>query len=139
MSTPSARTATWPVDTAPRSRRLAGTIALWIVQIATAGMFLFAGSLKLTGAPAMVGVFDAIGVGQWFRYVTGTIEVVSAILLLIPSLAFFGALLLVPTMVGAILTHLFIVGGNASPAIVLLAATATIAWARRIGPGRNAQ
>lgn len=131
MTTPSARTATWPVDAAPSSRSRAGTIVLWIVQIATAGMFLFAGSLKLTGAPPMVAMFDAIGIGQWFRYLTGTIEVVSAILLLIPSLAFFGALLLVPTMVGAILTHLFVVGGNPSPAIVLLAASAGIAWARR--------
>lgn len=131
MTTPSARTATWSVDAAPRSRSRAGTIVLWIVQIATASMFLFAGSLKLTGAPPMVAMFDALGIGQWFRYLTGTIEVVSAILLLIPSLAFFGALLLVPTMVGAILTHLFIVGGNPSPAIVLLAASAGIAWARR--------
>ena len=131
MSTPSVRSAHWPVDAAPRSRSRAGTIALWIVQVATAAMFLFVGSLKLAGVPAMVATFDAIGVGQWFRYVTGTIEVVSAILLLIPSLAFFGALLLVPTMVGAVLTHLIIVGGNPAPAIVLLAASAGIAWTRR--------
>lgn len=131
MSTPSVRTAHWPVEVAPRSRSRAGTIALWIVQIATAAMFLFVGSLKLAGVPAMVATFDAIGIGQWFRYVTGTIEVVSAILLLIPSLAFFGALLLVPTMVGAILTHLFVIGGNPSAAIVLLAAAAAIAWTRR--------
>jgi putative oxidoreductase len=130
MTTPAARTAQWPVEATPRSRSRAGTIALWIVQIATAAMFLFAGSLKLAGVPVMVGLFDAIGIGQWFRYLTGSIEVVSAILLLIPSLAFFGALLLVPTMVGAVLTHLFIVGGNPAPASVLLAAAATIAWAR---------
>jgi uncharacterized membrane protein YphA (DoxX/SURF4 family) len=131
MTTPSARTATWPVDAAPRSRSRAGTIALWTVQIATAAMFLFVGSLKLSGVPAMVATFDAIGIGQWFRYVTGTIEVVSAILLLIPSLALFGALLLIPTMVGAVVTHLFVIGGNPAPAIVLLAAAAGIAWARR--------
>ena len=131
MTTPSVGTAHWPVDAAPRSRSRAGTIALWIVQIATAAMFLLAGSLKLAGIPVEVGLFDAIGIGQWFRYLTGTIEVVSAILLVIPSLAFFGALLLVPTMVGAILTHLFVIGGNPSPAIVLLAAAVAIAWTRR--------
>jgi len=96
-------------------------------------MFLFAGSLKLAGAPMMVALFHAIGIGQWFRYLTGSIEVVSAILLLVPSLAFLGALLLVPTMVGAVLTHLFIVGGNPGPATVLLAAAAAIAWTRRRG------
>ena len=107
------------------------TIALWIAQIGAAGMFLMAGGLKLAGAPAMVQLFDAIGIGQWFRYLTGTIEVVSAILLLVPSLAFFGALALIPTMIGAILTHLFIVGGSPAIPIVLLATTAVIAWARR--------
>ena len=94
-------------------------------------MFLFSGSLKLAGVAPMVALFDAIGIGQWFRYLTGSIEVVSAILLLIPSLAFFGALLMVPTMVGAVLTHLIIVGGSPAPAIVLLAASAGIAWTRR--------
>jgi uncharacterized membrane protein YphA (DoxX/SURF4 family) len=105
--------------------------ALWITQIALASMFLFAGGLKLTGAPELVALFDAIGIGQWFRYVTGSIEVVSAVALLVPSLAAFGALLLIPTMVGAVFTHLFIVGGSAVPATVLLTGSLAIAWARR--------
>lgn len=112
-----------------RSRVALG--ALWFVQVAVAGMFLLAGGSKLAGAPAMVALFDAIGVGQWFRYVTGSIEVVSALALLVPSLAPFGALLLIPTMVCAIATHLFIVGGSPVAATVLLAGTLAIAWARR--------
>ena len=105
--------------------------ALWITQIALASMFLFAGGLKLTGAPELVALFDAIGIGQWFRYVTGSIEVVSAVALLVPSLAAFGALLLIPTMVGAVFTHLFIVGGSAVPATVLLTGSLAVAWAHR--------
>jgi len=131
MTTPAIHTAQWPSEVTPRSRSRTATIALWIVQVATAAMFLLAGSSKLAGVPAMVGLFDAIGVGQWFRYLTGSIEVVSAILLLVPSLAFFGALLLVPTMVGAVVTHLFIVDGNPTPAFVLGVAAAAIAWTRR--------
>ena len=96
-------------------------------------MFLFAGGLKLGGAPLMVEQFGAIGIGQWFRSLTGTIEVVSAVLLLIPSLAGAGAAALALTMVGAITTHLFIIGGSPAMAIVLLASTSTIAWARRSG------
>ena len=106
-------------------------VAVWLTQIALAAMFLFAGGLKLTGASAMVGLFDAIGIGQWFRYVTGSIEVVSAVALLVPGWAAFGALLLIPTMVGALFTHLFIVGGSAVPAAVLLIGSFAIAWARR--------
>src|SRR6266853_1763668 len=88
---------------APSVRRgHSGLIALRVVQIALAGMFLLAGGSKLLGAPAMVALFDTIGIGQWFRYVTGLIEVGSAIALLVPSIAVFGALALVATMVGAI-------------------------------------
>jgi hypothetical protein len=115
----------------PRRRSRLSGVALWITQMAVAAMFLFAGSLKLSGAPLMVAQFDALGLGQWFRYLTGTIEVVAAAALLVPSLAAFGAALLIPTMVGAIATHLFVTGGSAAPAAVLLAASMTIAWARR--------
>jgi uncharacterized membrane protein YphA (DoxX/SURF4 family) len=65
-------------------------VALWLTQIALAGMFFLAGGLKLAGVPMMVALFDAIGVGQWFRYVTGSIEVVSAVALLVPAWAAFG-------------------------------------------------
>ena len=88
-----------------------GLIALWGVQVVLASLFFLAGSSKLTGAPAMVGLFDAIGVGQWLRYATGLVEVASAVALLVPSVAPFGAVALAATMLGAIATHLFIVGG----------------------------
>ena len=113
------------------ARGRAALVALWLTQIALAGMFLFTGGLKLTGAPELVALFDAIGIGQWFRYVTGSIEVVSAVALLVPAWAAFGALLLIPTMLGAVVTHLLIVGGSALPATVLLIGSLTIAWARR--------
>ena len=109
----------------------AGLVALWIVQIALAGMFLLAGSSNLLGAPAMVGLFDAIGIGQWFRYLTGLIEVGSALALLVPSIAVFGALALVATMVGAITTHLFIVGGSPAVPAILLLGSVGVVWARR--------
>jgi len=109
----------------------AKNIALWALQLSAAFMFLGAGYAKLSGAPEMVGLFNAIGVGQWFRYVTGAIEVSSAVLLLFPSLAGVGALLLVPTMTGALLTHAFIVGGNFVPALALFVAASIIAYGRR--------
>jgi len=112
------------------TKRRAFAVVLWTLQIMSAALFLLSGALKLTGAPMMVQMFGTIGLGQWFRYVTGGLEVISAVLLLVPSLARFGALALAVTMVGAILTHLFIIGGNPAVPIALLAATATIAWVR---------
>jgi putative oxidoreductase len=116
-------------DVLPSTR--AKTIVLWTLQALAAAMFLMAGTLKLAGAPPMVQLFSAIGVGQWFRYVTGTIEVVSGVSLLVPPLAMFAALALAATMIGAVFTHLFIVGGNPAIPLVLLIVTVTIAWMRR--------
>src|SRR5438105_15225983 len=117
---------------APAAQRArAANVTLWIVQIALAGMFLMAGASKLFGAAPMVALFDAIGIGQWFRYVTGLIEVGSAVALLVPRSAVFGALVLVPTMIGAVATELFIVGDSAIPPAVLLLGTVAVVWVRR--------
>jgi putative oxidoreductase len=106
-------------------------IALWTVQVLLAGMFIMAGASKLSGAEQMVQMYNAIGIGQWFRYVTGLIEVGAALLLFAPRLAGVGATLLSCTMVGAILTHLFVIGGNPAMPIVLLATSAVVAAGRK--------
>jgi putative oxidoreductase len=106
-------------------------VGLWILQIGAAGMFLMVGFLKLSGDAQMVGLFDAVGLGQWFRYVTGSLEVMGAVLLLVPRLSGLGALLLVGVMLGAVPTHLFVVGGSPLPAIILLIVTGVTAWGRR--------
>jgi putative oxidoreductase len=117
--------------TLTKTRGNAATTIAWILQILCAAMFLFAGGSKLAGQQAMVDTFQTIGLGQWFRYLTGIIEIGSALLLLVPSLAFFGAVALACTMIGAVITHLFVVGGSPAPAAVLLVATLTIAYLRR--------
>lgn len=126
--------ATRSTDTTPTMRRgRAALIALWVTQIALAVMFLFAGGSKLAGAPAMVSLFTAIGWGQWFRYVTGAIEVAAALALLIPSAALFGALLLIPTMIGAVTANLFLGQSPVVPLVLLMVAVA-VAWRRRTQP-----
>ena len=112
------------------SRGRLATVALWITQVLLAAMFLLAGGSKLGGAPAMVSLFGALGVGQWFRYVTGAIEVSAAVALLIPSAALFGAMLLIPMMVGATVAQLYL-GQSPAPPLVLLLVALAIAWARR--------
>jgi len=104
---------------------------VWSLTVVAAGMFLLAGTLKLTGVQMEVELFTTIGIGQWFRYVTGSLEVLGAIGLFVPALASSAALLLAAVMVGAILTHLFIAGGSPLAAVVLLVITIVIAYLRR--------
>jgi len=115
----------------PVRRGRAALIALWSLQIGLAAMFMLAGGSKLLGAPAMVTLFNTIGIGQWFRYVTGLIEVGSAVALLVPRFAVFGALALVPTMAGAVLAQLFVVNDSAIPPAILLLGAIAVVWTRR--------
>ena len=104
---------------------------LWGLQILLALAFLGGGISKLVGTAYMVHLFDQIGMGTWFRYLTGIIEVLSGIALLVPGWARFGALNLVGVMAGAVASHLFQIGGSPVPALVLLALVGLVAWGRR--------
>ena len=135
-ATPIERTYSTPeANTRPRWQNY----ALWALQVLVALAFLAAGGQKLLGVPAMIGLFETIGLGQWFRYLTGGLEVLGALLLLLPNRAWIGAALLACIMVGAVATHLFVIGGSAVPALVLLALTLVIAWFRRSGYGTTAR
>lgn len=113
----------------------------WSLQILLALVFLAAGGAKLAGAPMMVQVYDLIGLGQWFRIVTGLVEVAGALALLVPGYAAFAALWLGCTMVGAVLAHLLVLPTPGAPAAVLLLLCALLAWLRRdqlpAWPGRR--
>ncbi|MDB5292374.1 MAG: DoxX family protein [Phycisphaerales bacterium] len=104
--------------------------ALWVLQILVALAFLAAGTMKLMGGQEVVAMFDKLGLGQWFRYVTGGMEVLGGLLLLVPSLCGVGALLLVCVMIGAITAHLTKLGGSPMAAIILLCITGVIALGR---------
>ncbi len=99
--------------------------------------FAAAGLAKLAGVPMMVATFDAVGVGQWFRYVTGIIEVGSAILLWVPGFTAYAAGLLLCTMVGALIAHFTVLlptmgAGAAVPALVLGVLAAITLYANRV-------
>lgn len=104
---------------------------VWTLQILLALVYLGAGTAKLVGVDSMVEEFQKIGIGQWFRYVTGTIEMVGAVSLLIPRLSGLGAMILAATMVGAIFTHLFVFANSPLAPLILLVLVATVIWARR--------
>ncbi len=106
-------------------------VTLWALQILMAALYLMAGGSKLLGNPHMVEQFAELGVGQWFRYFTGCVEVTGAILLLVPRLCSFGGFLITATMIGAIIARITVLHGNMVGDVVLLLIAATITWNRR--------
>lgn len=92
---------------ARRSR--AASIGLWTAQVLLAALFVFAGINKLLGLQEeMIRQFARIGLGTWFRYFVGTLELAGGLGLLIPRLSGLAALGLAGVMVGAIFTHILV-------------------------------
>ena len=118
-------------DTLPAASGKGRPMILWTLSGLVALAFVFVGGGKLAGTAAMVDLFDKVGIGQWFRYFTGALEVSGGIGLLIPRYAFYAAILLNIIMIGAIITHLAVVGGSPAPAASLFVLSGTIAWLRK--------
>jgi len=81
-------------------------ITSWGCQLLAAiimGQTLF---FKFTGAPEARYIFTTLGVEPWGRYGTGTLELITVILLLTPRTAALGAVLAMGLMGGAIMSHL---------------------------------
>lgn len=85
-------------------------ILSWLFRIAAAVILLQTLYFKFTGHPESVELFTKLGVEPWGRIGTGVIELITGILLLIPATAFIGALLGTGLMVGAIFSHLLVIG-----------------------------
>ena len=86
------------------------TIISWLLRIAAAVILLQTLYFKFTSHPESVELFTKLGVEPWGRIGTGIIELITGILLLIPSTAFIGAGLGIGLMSGAILSHIAVIG-----------------------------
>jgi uncharacterized membrane protein YphA (DoxX/SURF4 family) len=111
-------------------------ITLIILRLVAAIILLQTLYFKFTGNPESVELFTKLGVEPWGRIGTGVIELITGILLLIPSVVFIGAMLGIGLMAGAILSHLTVIGieskGDGGQlfvlAIIVLVCCVVIAW-----------
>lgn len=85
------------------------SIITWVLQGLLIAVFLMASVGKIAGSKMHKEGFDKWRLPQWFRVVTGFVELVGAILLIIGfwnnTSGIAGALLLGVTAIGGILTH----------------------------------
>ena len=109
------------------------------IRIPLAAVFVLVGSIKFPTGPGSpwVRIFDLIGFGQWFRYFTAAYEVLAGILLLVPRATPAASFMVVSSMIGAILVHIFVVGLGPPTIVVALLMLAGMwvyrRWNRVIG------
>ena len=81
-----------------------------LLRLIAAGILLQTLFFKFTGAPESVYIFTTLNAEPWGRWFSGLSELVASVLLLIPATQLLGALMAAGIMVGAILSHLAILG-----------------------------
>jgi putative oxidoreductase len=106
-------------------------VAVWVLQSLLAGLFAIQAFVKLNGSPAWITRFRGWGYPDHFYLAVGVAELVGAILLLIPSLVRFGALLLILVMIGATATHLLHREPQVITTFVLLGLLSVVMYLRR--------
>ena len=88
----------------------AATISSWVLQLVVAGILLQTLFFKFTGAAESVYIFSTLGAEPWGRIGSGVVELIAAILLLVPATTTVGAALALGVITGAILSHLTVLG-----------------------------
>ncbi len=83
---------------------------------------------KFTASPESVYIFTTIGAEPIGRIGSGVVELIASILLLYPPAIFYGALLSLGVMSGAILSHLTILGIDVQGDGGLLFGLALVTW-----------
>ena len=117
-------------------RKIVGTIALWLITLFLAWIFLRQGFNKFPDHGGWAKAFAAWHFPVWFRYLIGVVEIAAGLLILWPRTATIGAAMIVVTMLGGMATHIWWghpdqVGHEAMP--LVLATIVGIARRKRLG------
>ena len=105
--------------------------ALLILRITLTLAFLYFGLRKLISYETDVAIYEAIGFGQFPRYITGSVELIGAALLWVRGWQGIAGLLLLVTMLIGLSALLIWVGPPYWHMVLLIAGTGTVAWAYR--------
>lgn len=92
-----------------QTSRLATGIS-WACQIAAAIILFQTLLFKFTSAPESIYIFEQVGMEPFGRYASGVVELIAGVLLLIPRLSWVGAGIALSVMLGAIASHLTVLG-----------------------------
>lgn len=85
-------------------------VLIRVVGLIAAIIFIQTLYFKFTGAPESIYIFETLGMEPWGRYASGIAELIASVLILIPKTTKYGALIGIAIMIGAIASHLTILG-----------------------------
>lgn len=83
---------------------------VWIVKLTAVIILLQTLFFKFSGAQESIYIFQTLGVEPYGRIGSGVIELIASILIFIPKTTLIGALLGSGTMLGAVFSHIFVLG-----------------------------
>lgn len=89
---------------------MTSAITQWILRLTPAVLLLQTLYFKFTGAEESVYIFSTLGVEPYGRIGIGILELIIALLIVIPRTTWVGALMGCGIMIGAILSHVFVLG-----------------------------
>ena len=90
--------------------RIITNIAPWVLRIIAALIMLQTLYFKFSGAEESVYIFSQLGMEPWGRMGTGIFELIASLLILYPRTTFFGSVLAIGLMLGAVGAHLVKLG-----------------------------
>ena len=93
------------------SSQASDKIGDWVLRLGITLVFVLFGLEKFPSGPGAhwVRFFDQVGVGQWFRYFTGAVEIIGGALVSFPRTARVGLAILATTMAVASAIHVFVI------------------------------
>jgi putative oxidoreductase len=123
----------------PSMRSKSREIAAWVLRVVVGLTFLLIAATKLFGTADTVEYFEAIGWGQWFRYLTGSLDLVGAVLLFVPRWTFYGAVVLISSVGTATVLSVTVLRGDPQwgtlamvlQPLTLTSLTVALAWLTR--------
>lgn len=86
------------------------TIVYWAARLLAAVIMLQTLFFKFTASVESVYIFTTVGMEPWGRIGVGVMELIAAVLIVVPATAWLGAGLALGLMVGAIGMHLTLLG-----------------------------
>jgi putative oxidoreductase len=110
-------------------------ISDWVLRIGVSLAFVLFGLDKFPSGPdaPWVRFFHQVGIGQWFRYFTGIVEIVAGASVSFPVTARLGLAVLAATMAVASAIHIFVIHQPANAIITgaLCLGLAAFWWNRK--------